>query len=91
MSDLITDIRYTLSAGVYTLNHDFDNLQPETGNVRSSRSSRSSVKSACDEEERELKVKLMENYVNDSSKQKYNARSSLKRIFSKKKKKKTEQ
>ena len=88
MSDLITDIRYTLSAGVYTLNHDFDNLQPETGSLRSSRSS---VKSACDEEERELKVKLMENYVNDSSKQKYNARSSLKRIFSKKKKKKTEQ
>ena len=80
------DCKLTLSEGGYTLNHDYDNLQPEVASLKSSSSTRS-VKSACDEEERKLRSKLMENYVNDSSKQKYSAKNSLKRIFSKKKKK----
>ena len=45
-----------------------------------------SIKSACDEEQRELQVKLMENYVNDQTKQTYKKKNSLKRIFSKKEK-----
>ena len=47
-----------------------------------------SIKSACDEEKKELQLKLMENYVNDNTKQKYKKTNSLKRIFSMKGKKK---
>ena len=74
--------------GNYTLNHDFDEERTDKKSIVSA-SSLKSVKSACDEEKRELQVKLMENYVNDQTKQKYTKKNSLKRIFSKKEKKNT--
>ena len=74
--------------GNYTLNHDFDEELTDKKSIVSA-SSLKSVKSACDEEKRELQVKLMENYVNDQTKQKYTKKNSLKRIFSKKEKKNT--
>ena len=72
--------------GNYTLCHEFDDEIDEKKSVSASPSIKS-IKSACDEEQRELQVKLMENYVNDQTKQKYKKKNSLKRIFSKKEKK----
>ena len=73
-------------AGNYTLSHDFDEEIDDKKSVSASTSIKS-IKSACDEEQRELQVKLMENYVNDQTKQKYKKSNSLKRIFTKKEKK----
>ena len=71
--------------GDYTLNHDVDSMDFEEDKVSmKSAASMKSVKSACDEEKKELQFKLMENYVNDNTKQKYKKTNSLKRIFSKK-------
>jgi len=75
--------------GGYTFNHDVDSLDLDEDQVSmKSAVSMKSVKSACDEEKKELQLKLMENYVNDSTKQKYKKTNSLKRIFSMKGKKK---
>lgn len=68
------------------MSHDFDQEIDDKKSVSASTSIKS-IKSACDEEQRELQVKLMENYVNDQTKQKYKKSNSLKRIFSKKEKK----
>jgi len=86
--------------GNYELNHDYDDAPLAPGDSVSLKSAASirSIRSACDEESRELQSKLIENYVNDKDKQKYKeksnslGRNSLKRIFSKKgKKEKKEQ
>ena len=73
-------------SGEYTFNHDYDDDGEGDG---TSINSYKSVKSAVtpDVETRELRTKLMENYVNDVSKQKYKSKNSFKRIFSKKGKK----
>ena len=68
------------------MSHAYDEEIDDRKSIRSATSIKS-IKSACDEEQRELQVKLMENYVNDQTKQKYKKKNSLKRIFSKKVKK----
>jgi len=87
-SDIDEDDESDVEGG-YTLDHDVDEMDVEEDKVSmKSAASFKSIKSACDEEKKELQLKLMENYVNDNTKQKYKKTNSLKRIFSMKGKKK---